>query len=100
MRARRASSHSSRETILGLFNRPLLPCFASRSVIERGGSRSTPRPSHDHGGLPRPSFLLAGHLLLGGKHRLHALLHVLRRNIVFVRGHPPEMPKGILELAG
>src|SRR5262245_45979755 len=42
----------------------------------------------------------AAQLCSRGKHRLHAPLHLLRANILLVGGHPPEMPEGILELAG
>ena len=30
---------------------------------------------------------------------LHAFLHLLGRDVFFMRGHPPEMPERILELA-
>src|SRR5881397_1137591 len=39
-------------------------------------------------------------LLVPHKHRLHAPLHRLRRDVFLVSGHPPEMPEGVFELAG
>src|SRR5262245_40446281 len=38
-------------------------------------------------------------LLFRRDHRLHALLHFLRRDVFLMRSHPPEMPKRIFELA-
>lgn len=29
------------------------------------------------------------------RHRLHALLHFLQRDVLFVSSHPPEMPEGV-----
>src|SRR5467141_4237734 len=38
--------------------------------------------------------------LLSREHRPHAFLHFLRRDVFLMRGHPPQMPEGIFELAG
>jgi hypothetical protein len=39
------------------------------------------------------------HFLLRREHRLHALLHLLWRNVFLMRGHSPKMPKQSFELA-
>src|SRR5262245_42451103 len=38
--------------------------------------------------------------LFASEHRLHAFLHLLRRDILLMCGDPPEMAKRILELPG
>src|SRR5215467_1058893 len=39
------------------------------------------------------------YLLFSREHRLHAFLQLLRRDVFFMRGYPPEMAERVLELA-
>src|SRR5687767_11321635 len=48
----------------------------------------------------RPPLHPSCRSLLPTEHRRRALLHLGGRDVLLVRGHPPEMAEGIFELAG
>ena len=103
--------HSSLDTTLWLFRVAIAFIAVFLSSTHPGYSRvpHRQRPSATTGValcIPLPVSRTAlgridtkKRLLLGREHRLHALLHLLRRNVFHMRGHPPETPKRIFELA-
>jgi hypothetical protein len=71
---------------------PLPRLGAIHDAVVIGGDRSA--------GPAIVSQLSTINLLAGFAHCLHAFLHLLRRDSLFVSSHPPDMPEGILKLAG